>query len=179
MKKVLSLLIIVSTVGLIQGCINEKEKINDTNKKIEETVINSSIQEPFELNKVVNSNEYYCEFDLNDIACIEELKINGFEFEMITNQQSIIVKYIEETASLMFTDLERTPLSIGVKDGLIIINEEGYETFSFQFNPEPRGLRLSAYQLSFDIFLTDFDFRIDRLVLEQVTCETYNTQKGE
>ena len=93
-----------------------------------------------------------------EFAYFEELNIDDFKFELITNRKSVVVEYVATTGSLAFTDLEDKALSIGIRDGAIILNDAGYETFSFQFIPQAGALRVSAYQSSFDIFITDEGF---------------------
>ena len=93
-----------------------------------------------------------------EFAYFEELNIDEFKFELVTNRKSVVVEYVATTGSLAFTDLEDTALSIGIRDGAIILNDAGYETFSFQFIPQAGALRVSAYQSSFDIFITDEGF---------------------
>jgi len=72
------------------------------------------------------------------------------------------VDYSVETSSLGFTDLEGNFLSVGIKDGTIILNDEGYESFSFQFIDRQGVLRVKAYTFYFDVVLTESGFVFDQ-----------------
>lgn len=98
------------------------------------------------------------ETEAPEFAYFEELNIEGLTFELITSRESVIVEYVAQTGSLAFTDLENNALSIGIRDGAIILNEEGYESFSFEFISQAGALRVKAYQSSFDVFITDEGF---------------------
>ena len=115
------------------------------------------------------------ETDAPEFAYFEELNIEGFEFELITSRKSVIVEYVAQTGSLAFTDLEGNALSIGIRDGAIILNEDGYESFSFQFIAQQGALRVSAYQSNFDVFITDEGFVIQGV--GGVTADTINAPR--
>lgn len=117
------------------------------------------------------------ELESTEIAYFEELNIDEFKFELVTDKKSVVVEYVAQTGSLAFTDLEDGALSIGIRDGAIVLNEEGYESFSFQFIAEAGALRVSAYQSSFDIFITDEGFVMQGV--GGVSSETVNAPRIE
>ena len=90
-----------------------------------------------------------------ETAYIEEFNIDGYEVEIITDKKSVILTYGQDSGGLSFTDLDGTPLTVGINEsGALTLNEEGYESFSFQFNSGTSALETDFYTTGIDIFLT-------------------------
>ena len=90
-----------------------------------------------------------------ETAYIEEFNIDGYEVEIITDKKSVILTYGQDSGGLSFTDLDGTPLTVGINEsGALTLNEEGYESFSFQFNSGTSALETDFYATGIDIFLT-------------------------
>lgn len=153
------------------ACANEEKTLDPTNDVFEE-----KRDALFELISVMEKSNNFTvvmtasnvppisTFFLNEnfeFAYFEELNIDDFQFELITSRKSVIVEYVAQTGSLAFTDLEGEALSIGIRDGAIVLNNTGYESFSFRFIAQIGALRVMAYQSSFDIFITDEGFVLE------------------
>ena len=90
-----------------------------------------------------------------ETAYIEEFNIDGYEVEIITDKKSVVLTYGQDSGGLSFTDLDGTPLTVGINEsGALTLNEEGYESFSFQFNSGTSALETDFYATGIDIFLT-------------------------
>ena len=90
-----------------------------------------------------------------ETAYIEEFNIDGYEVEIITDKKSVVLTYGQDSGGLSFTDLDGTPLTVGINEsGALTLNEEGYESFSFQFNSGTSALETDFYTTGIDIFLT-------------------------
>jgi hypothetical protein len=116
------------------------------------------------------------DLEREDIAYFEELNIDGFSSELITNKESIVINFNLSTSSLSFETLEGDSLTIeSSENGLFTISDEGYEYYSFQFNPSTSSINVRAYQGRYTLYLTQEGFQMQGV--GGLSSETINADR--
>jgi hypothetical protein len=100
-----------------------------------------------------------------DIAYFEEINIDEFSLEVITNRESIILNFSPQSGFVQFTTIEGTPLATNMSFSRDNINYEissnNYDKFLFRLNTATNNLRVTAYQRTFNFLLTEEGFMFD------------------
>ncbi len=111
-----------------------------------------------------------------ETAYIEEFNIDGYEVEIVTDKKSVILTYGQDSGGLSFTDLDGEPLTVGInEDGALTLNEEGYESFSFEFNSSTSALETEFYTTGIDIYLTPDGWQVQGV--GGLSAETVNAPR--
>ena len=88
----------------------------------------------------------------NQVARFEEVKLEDQSLIIITDQKSLNITY--QNPSILFKDLDGTPLTTRFEDGRVYLDEEGYESFFFIIDTTNALVNINMYRQSFNAFIS-------------------------
>jgi hypothetical protein len=100
-----------------------------------------------------------------DIAYFEEINLNDFTLEIITNRESIIAILNPESGFIRFEDINGVPLATSISFGPNRIDfrfsNNIFERYFFRLDTANNTLRVTAYQRSFNFLISSEGFLFD------------------
>lgn len=105
-----------------------------------------------------------------------DINIRDFHVEIINRIKSINLRYNENSGGLSFTDIDENPLTVGVSEnGHLIINNEGFETFTAEYISSKSILEVNFYDYQIDLFLKENGWELEEVIYKDGQSQIYGS----